>query len=400
MKYIIHYAEKVSMSYLQLLQFALLALTVSTSSAFQTAFITTRFHPTRIQSSTSTTHLFLSAAPSEQDQQSTASLESAIQSFEKAFADADVAKTCKVQPALIEEQPEQRIGLIATQSISKGDVVLSLPYGDNAEITATQATKTFAKYLPEKYDSWTGEAGLMALALLNELAVASDNSAAGVSPADSTPAKQSFKASWLTTLPRTCPELPLLWSEEDQEVLQSSSTTKIYRRLDDIEEDATWLLDNVFSKDPAVFPETVTFQGHEYPCFSVAGFTWAMAMVQSRSFFLDQQLRLVPFLDMVNHDDDAEEIRAGTMGTFGTLKGAVLVADRAYAKGEQVLCSYGPKSAIDYLIEHVRIPGKRVEKWIHRPLLMSLFFLLFLTFHDRSLSIISILFTALLSSCQ
>eukprot|EP00523_Entomoneis_sp_CCMP467_P010393 CAMPEP_0168724102 /NCGR_PEP_ID=MMETSP0724-20121128/3462_1 /TAXON_ID=265536 /ORGANISM="Amphiprora sp., Strain CCMP467" /LENGTH=547 /DNA_ID=CAMNT_0008770839 /DNA_START=103 /DNA_END=1743 /DNA_ORIENTATION=- len=269
-----------------------------------------------------------------------------------------IVKVCKVKPAISEDK-SRRLGLVVTQSVSKGDALLSIPYKD-MELTTDLALQTFAGILPDKYDGWTGDTGLIALALLNELAQSSGE--AGVPVKDRVPMVKKFLQTWVASLPSPVDDdksqYPLLWSEEDQEILQSSSTSKIYRILDDIEEDAIWLEENVFAKDRAKFPETVNLDGVSVPCFSLAGFTWAMAMVQSRSFFLDKTLRLIPFLDMVNHADDAEEIRSGTMGTFGTIKGAVLVAGKSYKAGEEVFCSYGPKSAIDYLIEHGFVPDQ------------------------------------------
>ena len=68
---------------------------------------------------------------------------------------------------------------------------------------------------------------------------------------------QSLIESWLKSMP-TPKEMadlhPLSWSEQDQEVLQSSTTTKVYRLLDDLEEDAQWLTENVFSTDREKFP--------------------------------------------------------------------------------------------------------------------------------------------------
>ena len=170
---------------------------------------------------------------------------------------------------------------------------------------------------------------------------------------------QDFMTAWVASLPGPLEmkqHHPLLWSEQDQEVLQSSSSNKIYRQLDDLEEDATWLIENVFGKDSARFPATCEWNGQEIPCFSVEGFKWAMALAQSRSFFLDGRLRLLPLLDMCNHSDEAEEVRDGTMGTFGTTKGAKLVASQDYKAGDEVFCSYGPKSAADYLLEHGFVP--------------------------------------------
>lgn len=279
------------------------------------------------------------------------SLNTAVDELQASFADVekDVAKTCRVR---VEQTTTNRFGLVATQSISKGDVMLSMPYDDNFMFTADAIKKTLLNGdLPDTYEGWTGDNGILALAVLNELARVAGTGGQEI-PTRSTSLQKFFDA-WIKALPSPQDmDHPLLWSEENQEVLQSSSTTKIYRRLDDLEDDATWLMENVFAKNKERYPATVILKGSERPCFSLAGFTWAMAIVQSRSLFLDGKIRLVPFLDMCNHDDDAEEVRSGTMGTFGTIKGAQLVAAAKYASGDEVFCSYGPKSAADYLLEH------------------------------------------------
>ena len=312
-------------------------------------------------------------------------LDSLCQNLQDAFQDCqdELAKTCKVKIAPV--SGDHRLGLVATESISKGDVVLAIPYDDRYVLSANVArTKVFSDVLPDSFDSWTGETGLIALLVLHEVArAAAAASATSAGDDGKTPkgqqqqqqpqrpeALQKFMPAWISALPHPNEmkhHHPLLWSEEDQEILQMSSTNKIYRRLDDIEEDATWLTKNVFDKDRTRFPETVTWKDNNnnnnnggetttttIPCFNADGFKWAMAIVQSRSFFLDGSLRLIPFLDMVNHDDSGkgEEVTDGYMGTFGTLQGAKLIASTNYAPGDEVLCSYGPKSAADYLLEH------------------------------------------------
>eukprot|EP00977_Amphora_coffeiformis_P000819 scaffold175_cov177-Amphora_coffeaeformis.AAC.21 len=271
-------------------------------------------------------------------------LQTSFQAVEK-----DMAKVCKVR---VERTATDRFGFVATQSVSKGDVVLAMPYDDMFMLTPDFVKRELMKgELPESYESWTGDNGFLALGILNELARAAGTG--GQEIPERSAALQTFFEAWVKALPSPDDmDHPLLWSEEDQEVLQSSSTNKIYRRLDDLEDDVTWLMENVFAKNKELYPVKVVLDGVERPCYSIAGFLWAMAIAQSRSFFLDGKLRLLPFLDMCNHDDDAEEVRAGTMGTFGTTKGAKLVASEKVAAGEEIFCSYGPKSAADYLLEH------------------------------------------------
>ena len=268
---------------------------------------------------------------------------------------ADVTKT-KTSKVAVGVSNTHRLGLIATSNIKKGEVVISVPYDERLEITPNASRNlVFADVLADTYDGWTGDTGLIALQILNEVAKATAGK--GIAKPQRPDQMQSLVTAWMQALlPQSGNSMdyhPLLWPEEDQEVLQSSSTTKIYRALDDIEEDATWLVENVFDKNRDTFPETVTWKDQELPCFSVDGYKWAMAIAQSRSVFVDGSLRLLPILDFCNHnDDDAEEISGGTMGTFGTTKGAQLVASKNYKEGEEVFCSYGPKSAADYLLEH------------------------------------------------
>lgn len=271
-------------------------------------------------------------------------LQTSFQAVEK-----EMAKTCKVR---VERTATDRFGLVATQTVSKGDLVLAMPYDDLFVFTPDFAKTTLMKgELPESFESWTGDNGFLALAILNELARAAGTG--GVEIPQRSAALQTFFTAWTKALPPPGHmDHPLLWSEEDQEVLQSSSTNKIYRRLDDLEDDIAWLMENVFAKNKERYPDKVTLDGEERSCFNTAGFTWAMAIAQSRSFFLDGKLRILPYLDMCNHADDAEEVSSGTMGTFGTTKGAKLVASEKIDAGAEVFCSYGPKSAADYLLEH------------------------------------------------
>ena len=116
----------------------------------------------------------------------------------------------------------------------------------------------------------------------------------------------------------------------------------------------------------AVFPETVQFNNDQtHPCFSQDGFAWALAIVTSRSVFVDGSSRLIPILDFANHDDvGVEEVQGGTMGTFGTTKGARLRAGpgRTYLSGDEVYSSYGPKSAARSMRKNVAELTFEVEK--------------------------------------
>lgn len=281
---------------------------------------------------------------------STVSLETLSANLEKTWNEAQVTKVSKVK---VGPTATSRLGLIATSPINKGEVMLAMPYDDLYVLSPSLARNVvFKEYLPEGYDGWTGDTGLIALLILNEVARADDK---GIHLPERKPALQDFMKAWVQALPSPTEMVelhPYLWSEEDQEILQSSSTNKIYRVLDDIDEDSAWLEERVWSKNRNVFPETIQWNNEEISCFSQDGFKWAMALAASRTVFVGGSLRLLPFMDFCNHDDQAEEVTGGTMGTFKTTKGAQVIASQKYQAGEEVHCSYGPKSAADYLLEH------------------------------------------------
>jgi len=284
-------------------------------------------------------------------------------------------KTCKVKVGISpqngdDERGGHRLGLIATESLSKESVALSIPYDDQWMITPDLALNTVWKgVLPDGYDGWTGDAGLIALVVLNELAKsasASGNATAGEAGIPQPKRKSQVTSvinAWIQALPSPSTLAmthPLLWDEDDQEVLQSSSTRKVYRILDDLDEDANWLQERIWSKDRTKFPEQVTLNnGETYDCFTPQGFIWAYSIVSSRAVFVDGSLRLIPFMDMVNHDDvGTQEVNNGFMGTFGTTKGVELKTGkgRVYKAGEEVFSAYGPKSSAEYLLEHGFVP--------------------------------------------
>jgi [ribulose-bisphosphate carboxylase]-lysine N-methyltransferase len=271
-------------------------------------------------------------------------------------------KTCKVKVAKSTKQ--HRLGLVATENMKKGDVALAIPYDDQIILTPKSALATFKGILPEGYDGWTGDNGLLALMVLNELAKAATDGNAGI-PLPQRKNEASLLINvWIKSFP-TPTEMkllhPILWETDEQEILQSSTTKKIYRTLDDIDEDSNWLDERVWSKDREKFPEQVQLNGETYPCFTAKGFAWAMATVASRVSFVDGTSRMIPIMDVANHDDlGVEEVGSGFMGRFGTTKGAQIRTGktRQYKKDEEVFVTYGPKSAAEYCLEHGFIPDR------------------------------------------
>ena len=308
---------------------------------------------------------------------------------------SEILKTFNARVGVINDDDDDfqsnhlRLGLISTQSYSKGDqLIATLPYYENDGtslcISSDMATKIVYKdVLPEGYDGWTGDVGLLAMLLLNEMARScssnnnsNNNTPKGIELPKRSKPIQSLLSTWISTLP-SYDEMsnlhPLLWNEDDQETLQNSSTKKIYRLLDDIDDDSSWLEENLWSKDRDAFPESVTIsiigddggveggEGEEEvrPCFTPEGFKYAISIVRSRSFYVDGSLRLLPYLDYANHDDyDTYEIVGGGIGTlWGSEKGALLKSNKALNVGDEIRISYGPKGPADYLLDHGFVPN-------------------------------------------
>jgi len=70
-------------------------------------------------------------------------------------------------------------------------------------------------------------------------------------------------------------------------------------------------------------------------------------------------LKLIPLIDMVNHDDGVEPSIHVSDGVFTPRDSMTMVADRGYHSGEQIYCSYGRLTAADKLFSfgYVEIGG-------------------------------------------
>ncbi len=298
--------------------------------------------------------------------QTTLFLESISQKLNEALEEcrSEVFKTVKVKAA--PSPTTGRLGLVATANLPAGQVALAMPYDDRWTLSPTLVKDTIYQF-SEKQGSdslWTGQLGLLALGILNEVALASSGGTLGRAVPERSESLQAFWSAWVEALPSPA-ELrqlhPLGWSESDQEILQGSSTRKIYQTLDDLEEDAAWLLQNIWSRDRTVFPEQVVWNGQSLHCCTTKGFQWAMAAAMSRTFQLDGdsddgQYRIFPLLDLCNHQDDATEISATRLGgmPWNPLTGAQLVVARDVRVGEEVFCSYGTntKTAAQFLLQY------------------------------------------------
>lgn len=122
----------------------------------------------------------------------------------------------------------KRLQCMIISFIKKGETMLAIPYDERVVLTPALARDVvFKNILPNGYDGWTGDAGLVALLLLNEVACSS-NKGGVLLPKRQGPL-QDFWNAYISCLPspKEMANLhPLLWSEEDQEVLQSHRQTR------------------------------------------------------------------------------------------------------------------------------------------------------------------------------
>ena len=160
---------------------------------------------------------------------------------------AEIFKTVQarvgvISPSLSDDSDFQnrflRLGLVATSPLKNDDTVLSYPLydsdGSGLAMSPSLATKSVYKdVLPQGYDGWTGDVGLLAMLLLNEMARLHVDGGKGVDLPRRKEGIQSMLSAWVASLP-SVEEMrtlhPLCWEEEDQETMQSSSTKKIYHR--------------------------------------------------------------------------------------------------------------------------------------------------------------------------
>jgi len=168
-----------------------------------------------------------------------------------------------------------RIGLYANTNLGKNEVAISFPYTDGGSgcLNADEALDIIP-HLPAQYDGWTGDYGLLAMLLLHEKANQCERE-----PNRKTEIVELMRA-WMAALP-TPEEMekshPLLWPEVSQDELQGSSTKKIYRLLDDAEEDAVWLEECLWEAHPDDFPEEI---------FNLQMWKWALAVAYSRVTYI------------------------------------------------------------------------------------------------------------------
>mmetsp|Transcript_13299 Transcript_13299/g.17047 ORF Transcript_13299/g.17047 Transcript_13299/m.17047 type:complete len:516 (+) Transcript_13299:1-1548(+) len=227
-------------------------------------------------------------------------------------------------------------GLIAKKQLKRNSLSLNIPQSICMSVSVALKSE-IGRYIQD-FEGWTGDVGVLAIYLLWE----------------KSRGKESEFSAMIELFPSDF-EHVLFWSESELEVAQKSSTKGIQGFVDDVVEDFESFKKNVVSRSPpGTFPPDV---------FNPEGFKWAVAIVTSRSFFVDQELRLVPLLDHANHQpgDQFLEPDSGGLGIFGG-KSVKAVCGKEYKPGDEFFVSYGPKSPAEYLEEHGFVPDFDVEE--------------------------------------
>ena len=213
-------------------------------------------------------------------------------------------------------QNDGAIACRAKKTLKKGDVLCSIPIG--LCLDAQKAKATLDPSL-SKLNLRTGDIGLIALLLLHEKSIG----------------KNSKYESYVRSLPATAPGI-LSWSNEDLEELYSSSTRNFKAQIEAVEQD--W---KMLSRYPAALAIS-----------DADTFRWALGVVKSRHFILDNQPALAPVIDLIPFDplSNAEPFVTGA-GLFGG-KVVKTVADVSFDEGSEISISYGLKSSAECLEDH------------------------------------------------
>ncbi len=257
--------------------------------------------------------------------------------------------------------PGKGRGLIATREVSAGEELLCVPrslsirpsefvlnIGKSGMVGAKLAEA--GKSLIETPE---GASCLLALSLLSEVALGDE----------------SRFAPYIEILP-TQSELqhPLLWEPSYVESLLKGShlVERIARLRSDLVTEFEGLRFDVLKFDTKTFPPEV---------FTVEQYIWAHAIILSRSLPIEEEICLVPLLDMANHESGGphsweaveESVKQG--GKASTIKqaSAALIAGARVEAGEEVCIDYSrgvERTSWEFLYSYGCVPamsGMEVE---------------------------------------
>jgi len=213
-------------------------------------------------------------------------------------------------------------GLIARKQTTQGEAVLQIPM--RLVMTKEKAVKELGAELIEPL----GEYIALALLLVHERAKGD----------------ASMWAPYIDLLPST-EEVgqSFTWGEEELALLQGSPVVESTRSFQAKLRAEYETVQQLSSAYPQVLPSDV----HTWEAFE-----WAMSMLFSRGINLREieTLALVPYADLINHSPYAQTFFMLGSIPLSSEKEVVLYGDRAYARNDQVLVSYGQKSNQELLL--------------------------------------------------
>lgn len=213
-------------------------------------------------------------------------------------------------------------GLLARKEIQQGESILTVP--PQCLMTKQRAMQEMGtKIVPESM----GEYVALALFLIHERSLGAS----------------SFFAPYIDILP-TVEEVgqTWTWNEEDLALLTGSgvlaSTASLRAKLK--------------ADHALVLEETIRPNGLNEETYSWDAWEWAFSMLFSRAINLreTEELALVPYADLLNHSPYCSSYFFYNKIPFSKDREVTLYADRAYAKNDQVLISYGQKANSELIL--------------------------------------------------
>jgi len=232
------------------------------------------------------------------------------------------AHPLRIEAQTVEDFELSGRGLLARKEIVQGEMIVRIP--SSLIMTRETAQQVLG---PSVVSDSLGEYLCLALLLVYERAKGASSFWAPY--INILPTKEEVGQSWA-------------WEAEDMALLEGSKIT----------DSSASLRAKIGREHATLLTEVVRPNGLDESVFSLDAFEWAMSMLLSRAIDLREveTLALVPYADLLNHSPYASSYFFYNKIAFSKDREVCLYADRAYAKNDQVLISYGQKSNAELLL--------------------------------------------------
>ena len=232
------------------------------------------------------------------------------------------AHPLRVESDTVEDFELSGRGLLARKDVVQGEAIVQVP--QKLLMTRRAAVEVLGKRI---IPDGVGEYLAIALLLIHEREKGTS----------------SFWAPYIGILP-TADDVgqTWLWSEEDLALLGGSGVVAATNSL----------RAKLRREYDSLVSDVIRPNGLSIEVFSWAAFEWAMSMLFSRAIDLKEvgELALVPYADLLNHSPYTASYFYFNSIPFSKEREVTLYADRAYAKNDQLLISYGQKSNSELLL--------------------------------------------------